>query len=92
MPSGKHGLPQGTALPTLAGRERHQKCGRAGRFIKAVLLAAGKLAATLRQARGQVKPERAAFPVSNSPLIYSANAGRQYYSIQPIFLPLALLR
>jgi len=54
MSFGKHGLPQGTALPTLAGRERHQKCGRAGRFIKAVLLAAGKLAATLRQARGQV--------------------------------------
>ena len=49
MSFGKRSLPQGTALPTLAGRERHQKCGRAGRFIKAVLLAAGKLAATLRQ-------------------------------------------
>lgn len=55
MSFGKHGLPQGMALPTLAGRERHQKCGRAGRFIKAVLLAAGKLAATLRCARRAVK-------------------------------------
>ena len=43
-------------------------------------------------ARSSETGTRAAFPVSNSPLIYSANAGRQYYSIQPIFLPLALLR